>query len=181
MLKKFFNREITKRNIIILIPIIVLQLLLPVRSIALFLIEDLHIPFAVLALIESVTVPISILFICLYIIQKLRWRCLSKNAFSLGFVVVYAFNLLLSSQEYLFSSPVPFPLPRFLDEIFELFYKIFEILGSILFSFYVGWGGWTMMGLYVCFIFLVIMPICAGITFNLFYCLYKKFENKKSH
>lgn len=176
----FIDRKIPVKFLFILFPIMILQLLLPVRKIALFLIDDLNIPFELLLITENLTASISVLILCLFLIQKLNRNWLSKKAFSIGFLIFFLPILFFILFEFTYL-PVPY-LIEIIYEGIEIIYKGIEaiFLPFVYFikNIYQGWG-WAVMdvyGYFVFFVYFVIFPTIGGILSSLIYGLYKKIK-----
>lgn len=168
--ESFIDRKIPVKFLFILFPIMILQLLLPVRKIALFLIDDLNIPFELLLITENLTASISVLILCLFLIQILKWKWLSKKAFSIGFVSIFFLNLLFSIFDEIFNLKPPI----FIEIFYEWSFTIFLPIGYFLTSFYKGWGFWSTLGLNVAVSLFIIFPTIGGILFSPIYAIYKK-------
>ncbi len=160
----FIDKKIPVRFLFILFPIMILQLLLPVRKIALFLIDDLNIPFELLSITELLTVPISVLILCLFLIQKLNWKWLAKKTFFIGFISIYFLNIIaVIFSEFLNINP-----PLIFDIIYGEIYSFFRPTVYIFASIYEGWAAWTMHFMNWAFVISVIYTTMGGIIYSLY-------------
>ena len=167
MINKLPQIKLNKPLILALLILIPVQLVLPIRSIALYLVEDLNIPFNVLASFEMISVPITVAFLSAWLIQKLNWSWLTSSRYISGFFL---------------SIPFFWILPRILIhfEAEEIVFRIIDIAGAPISLLMPILGDWHLLiyfGLRTFFALLVTLPILSGLLTSLVVYLYKKRNN----
>jgi hypothetical protein len=172
-IKKLLKLRISPKLILAIFPLMLIQLILPIRSLALYLIEDLGVPFIVLELFEIITVPLTILILLIAIINHLKWPWLGSKQFAIGFASPILFILALMIFAL---AGIEFPALYFLDTFYEYIYALFDPIASPVVSMYKGWDTWTSLTLTAALAFCVLFPIFTGVLTNIIYFLYSKFK-----
>jgi hypothetical protein len=96
-IRQFINRDISFRTMIPVIILIIFQVLLVYGPFTHYLIRTFDISRKVLERFEYITVPISVLLFCLYLIQIINKKWLRKDLFSLGYIGVLILGSLFSN------------------------------------------------------------------------------------
>ncbi|MDH5596933.1 MAG: hypothetical protein OEY44_02415 [Candidatus Peregrinibacteria bacterium] len=156
-LKHLLNVRLSKKFMLMISPIVLFQVILPVRPFALYLIEDLGVSLDFLAVFESITVPITLLLMSWYVIQILDWSWLRRGSFTVGFVLLPAVFVLF----FLLSQVQP---PNF------LFYSTYPLL----FIAYRGWGLFAWLSLTAGVILFVYLPLIGGLVWSAIVYHFKK-------
>jgi hypothetical protein len=94
-IRQFINGDISFRTMIPVIILMIFQVLLVYGPFTHYLTRTFDISRKVLERFEYITVPISVLIFCLYLIQIINKKWLRKDLFSLGYIGVLILNSLI--------------------------------------------------------------------------------------
>lgn len=157
-------KKITNKHLAILAPVMIFQLLLPLRPIALFLVEVLHIPYQVLSTFAYISVPITLLTLSLYLIQRINLQIFKPKPYIIGFILAPVLLWILLMLEGLH---ITLPL---LEQVVRILFEVTKLIPFI----YSGWDWGPHFLLQISILFFVIVPIIGGILSSFIFYAFQK-------